>query len=62
MMHTSNRPPNWEIMSPERPSHLEAIDHMNSKLTHYNTYSNLSILIDRLLSTDFGLFVKINLT
>jgi len=25
-------------MPPERPSHSEAIDYMNSKFTHYNTY------------------------
>ena len=47
-------------MPPKRPSYSEAIDHTNSKLTHHNTYSNLSILIDCLLSTDSNLFVKIN--
>jgi len=54
----------------KRPSHSEAIDHMNSKLAHHilcqiklvihiQTYSYLFVLIDHLLITDFGWFVKI---
>jgi len=57
-------------MFSKRPSHLEAIDHTNSELVYYilcqiklviyiQTYSYLSILIDYLLITDFGQFVKI---
>jgi len=57
-------------MFSKRPSHLEAIDHTNSELVyhilcqiklviHIQTYSHLSVLIDYLLITDFGQFVKI---
>ena len=55
-------------MFSKRPSHLEVIDHTNSELFYHllcqiiiytQTYLYLSVLIDYLLITDFGQFIKI---